>query len=110
MREQGQSLDAQVIPRSFLSLLPSQAGKQLAQETLAHILDLPEVRRDLYLEVLQGWLEANGSWDQTSKNIDLHRNSVRRHIAAIGEVLNKDLNRADVRQELYLALTFRSMS
>lgn len=110
MREQGQSLDAQVIPRSFLSLLPSQAGKQLAQETLAHILDLPEARRDLYLEVLQGWLEANGSWDQTSKNIDLHRNSVRRHIAAIGEVLNKDLNRADVRQELYLALTFRSMS
>ena len=110
IREKRQSLDARSIPRSFLSLLPAQAGKQLAEQTLAPILDLPEPRRDLYLEVLTGWLEANGSWDQTSKNIDLHRNSVRRHIASIGEILDKDLNRADVRQELYLALNFLASS
>jgi len=110
IREKRKSLDAHSIPRSFLSLLPPQAGKQLAQETLSPILDLQDSRRDLYLEVLQGWLEANGSWDQTSKNIDLHRNSVRRHIAAIGEILDKDLNSADVRQELYLALNFLSAS
>ncbi|WP_159611238.1 PucR family transcriptional regulator [Glutamicibacter sp. JC586] len=110
MREEHRSLDAQLVSHSFLSLLPMQAGKQLARQSLAPILDLPEVRRDLYLEVLRGWLDANGSWDQASKNIDLHRNSVRRHIASIGEVLNKDLNRADVRQELYLALTFLSMN
>ncbi|MGQ3382758.1 PucR family transcriptional regulator ligand-binding domain-containing protein [Glutamicibacter sp. TV12E] len=110
IREKRQSLDARSIPRSFLSLLPPQAGKQLAEEALAPILELPDARRDLYLEVLQGWLEANGSWDQTSKNIDLHRNSVRRHIATIGEVLDKDLNRADVRQELYLALNFLARS
>lgn len=108
MREQRRSLDAQTLPNSFLSLLPAQAGKLLARQTLAPILDLPEARRDLYLEVLRGWLEANGSWDQTSKNIDLHRNSVRRHIAAIGEVLDQDLNLAETRHQLYLALTLLS--
>lgn len=106
MREKRQSLDASAIARSFASLLPPEAGKQLAEELLAPLLDLPEVRRDLYLDVLRGWLEANGSWDQTSKNIDLHRNSVRRHIANIGEILDKDLNHAAVRQDLYLALSF----
>ncbi|PRB66501.1 PucR family transcriptional regulator [Arthrobacter sp. MYb213] len=106
MLERQQCLDAASIPRAFASLLPAQAGRQLAEEELAKILELPEARRDLYLDVLHGWLEANGSWDQASKNINLHRNSVRRHIATIAEILGKDLNQAQVRHDLYLALKF----
>lgn len=108
--EKQQCLDAASIPRSFASLLPAQAGKQLAKEALAPILDLPDARRDLYLKVLRGWLDANGSWDQASKNIDVHRNSVRRHIAAIAEILGEDLNQAQVRNELYFALGFLAAS
>lgn len=110
MLEKQQCLDAASIPRTFTSLLPTQAGKQLAEEELAQILELPMDRRDLYLHVLHGWLEANGSWDQASKNINLHRNSVRRHIAAIAEILGKDLNQAQVRHDLYLALKFLTAS
>lgn len=109
MLESQQGLDARALPRTFASLLPAAAGKELAEGTLAPLLELPEDRRDLYLEVLRGWLDANGSWDQASRNIDLHRNSVRRHIAAIGEILGLDLNRAEVRHELFLALNFLSM-
>lgn len=110
MLEKQQCLDAASIPRTFASLLPTQAGKQLAEEELAQILELPKARRDLYLEVLRGWLDANGSWDQASKNINLHRNSVRRHIATIAEILGKDLNQAQVRHDLYLALKFLTVS
>lgn len=110
MLEKQQCLDAASIPRTFTSLLPTQAGKQLAEEELAQILELPKARRDLYLEVLHGWLNANGSWDQASKNINLHRNSVRRHIATIAEILGKDLNQAQVRHDLYLALKFLTVS
>lgn len=106
MLERQQSLDAQSIPRSFASLLPPRAGKQLAEEMLAPILELDDSRSDLYLMVLRGWLDANGSWDQASKNIDMHRNSVRRHITTITQLLGKDLNQAQVRHELYLAMNF----
>ncbi|WP_418907652.1 PucR family transcriptional regulator [Glutamicibacter endophyticus] len=105
-REEGRCLDAAELPRTFASLLPQQAGRQLAEETLAGVLELPAKRRRLYLQVLRAWLAANGSWDVTAGAIDLHRNSVRRHIASIGELLDLDLSEAAVRIELYLALSF----
>ncbi|MGL3805249.1 PucR family transcriptional regulator [Paeniglutamicibacter sp. R2-26] len=104
--DQGHSLGAEELPQSFAALLPREAGRQLAEQILGNLLELPAKRRELYLQVLQAWLDANGSWDATATALDLHRNSVRRHLASITEILDMDLSRAEVRQELFLALRF----
>lgn len=104
--EEGRSLSAEQLPQSFSALLPQEAGRQLAAHLLGNLLQLPAKRRELYLQVLRAWLDANGSWDATAAAIDVHRNSVRRHIASISEILDMDLSRAEVRHELFLALRF----
>ncbi|PRA11880.1 hypothetical protein CQ010_07245 [Arthrobacter sp. MYb211] len=104
--EERRSLDAAQLPRTFASLLPQEASMQLAEQRLAGVLALPAARRDLYLAVLRAWLGANGSWDLTASTVSLHRNSVRRHIGTIGELLHVDLTEATIRMELLLALSF----
>jgi len=99
-------MDAAGMARTFQSLLPKEAGRELAQAALAPLLELPAKRRDLYLQVLGSWLDSNGSWDETSKRLDLHRNSVRRHVSSIAQILDVDLNSAANRNELFLALRF----
>lgn len=106
VQEKQRSMDAASLARTFQSLLPKEAGRELAQAVLAPLLELPAKRRDLYLEVLSSWLDSNGSWDETSKRLDLHRNSVRRHISTIAQTLDVDLNSAVIRNELFLALRF----
>ncbi|WP_313814850.1 PucR family transcriptional regulator [Glutamicibacter sp.] len=106
--EKQRSMDAAKLPRTFQTLLPKDAGRELAQQTLGGVLELPAKRRDLYLEVLRCWLDSNGSWDETSKRLDLHRNSVRRHITSIAQFLDVDLGSAQVRNELFFALRFLS--
>ena len=46
------------------------------------------------------------SWDATAKALGLHRNSVRRQINAVAELLDTDLNQAQVRAELWIALQY----
>ena len=104
--DEGRSLSAGEMPQTFSALLPPEAGRQLAEHMLDNLLQLPAKRRELYLQVLRAWLDANGAWDATAAAIDLHRNSVRRHIASITEILDLDLTRAEVRHELFLALRF----
>ncbi|ASN38336.1 PucR family transcriptional regulator [Paeniglutamicibacter terrestris] len=104
--DEGRSLSAESLPQSFAALLPQAASRQLAQSLLGNLLELPAKRQDLYLQVLRAWLDAHGSWDATATAIDMHRNSVRRHITAISEILGLDLARAEVRYELFLALRF----
>ncbi|MFJ2621309.1 PucR family transcriptional regulator [Glutamicibacter sp. NPDC087344] len=104
--EKQKSMDAAKLPRTFQKLLPKDAGRELAQEVLGGVLELPAKRRELYLEVLRCWLDSNGSWDETSKRLDLHRNSVRRHISSIAQYLDADLGSAEVRNELFFALRF----
>ena len=60
----------------------------LAARLLAPVLEQEPERRDAQLRVLRSWLAANGSWDATAKDLGLHRNSVRRQINALAELLD----------------------
>ncbi|MFJ3959275.1 PucR family transcriptional regulator [Arthrobacter sp. NPDC090010] len=104
--EEHRSLLAEQEPRTFARLLPRGAGAGLARELLGPLLELEAARRDLLLRVLRAWLAAHGSWDGASNALGIHRNSVRRHISAVGEVLGKELADPSVRTELWLALQF----
>lgn len=91
---------------SVAGLLGREAGTMLASRLLTPVLSLEPERRDPLLHVLRGWLSENGSWDGSAKLLGLHRNSVRRQIGVVGELLDMDLNLAQVRAELWIALQY----
>ncbi|PSS46009.1 PucR family transcriptional regulator [Arthrobacter woluwensis] len=104
--EERRSLLAEQQPRTFAELMPREAGAGVAREVLGPLLALEPPRRDLLLRVLRAWLAAHGSWDGASSALDIHRNSVRRHVGVIGDTLGRDLGDASVRAELWFALGF----
>jgi purine catabolism regulator len=92
---------------SVAGLLGPVAGTLLAGRLLAPLLTLEPERRDSLLGILRAWLGENGSWDATAKATGLHRNSVRRQIGIIAELLGLDLNQAQARAELWIALQYQ---
>ena len=102
----GKSARVDEVTWSVAGLLGREAGTLLAERLLAPVLSLEADRRDPLLSVLRGWLSENGSWDGSSKLLGLHRNSVRRQIGVLGELLDMDLNQAQVRAELWFALQY----
>ncbi|WP_425547159.1 PucR family transcriptional regulator ligand-binding domain-containing protein [Arthrobacter humicola] len=91
---------------SVTGLLGAEAGAQLAGRLLAPVLALEPERRDNLLGILRAWLGENGSWDATAKATGLHRNSVRRQIGIITDLLGLDLNQAQARAELWIAFQY----
>ncbi|WP_142061661.1 PucR family transcriptional regulator [Pseudarthrobacter sp. B4EP4b] len=102
----GKSARVEEVTWSVTGLLGREAGTMLAARLLAPVLELEPERRDGQLRVLKCWLAANGSWDATAKELGLHRNSVRRQVNAIAELLDLDLGLAQSRAELWIALQY----
>ncbi|WP_142120564.1 PucR family transcriptional regulator [Arthrobacter sp. SLBN-122] len=106
VQRSGQSIRAGEVSWSVTGLLGREAGTLLAERLLQPVLALEPDRRDPLLAVLRGWLGENGSWDGSAKLLGLHRNSVRRQIGVLAEMLQLDLNQAQVRAELWIALQY----
>lgn len=106
LRAGGGSLRAEDVPWSVAGLLGPESGRLVADRLLAPLEQLPEQRRELLLATLRCWLDAHGSWDACSRRLGLHRNSVRRHVQQVAELLGVDLDDARVRAELLIALQF----
>ncbi|MDR6508222.1 PucR family transcriptional regulator [Arthrobacter oryzae] len=103
----GRSARVDEVTWSVAGLLGREAGTMLASRLLEPVLSQEEPeRRSAQLAVLRTWLGENGSWDATAKALGLHRNSVRRQINALAELLDTDLNQAQVRAELWFALQY----
>ncbi|WP_326957793.1 MULTISPECIES: PucR family transcriptional regulator [unclassified Arthrobacter] len=102
----GRSVRVDEVTWSVTGLLGKEAGALLATRLLGPALLLEPQKRDALLGVLSAWLGANGSWDATAKSTGLHRNSIRRQIGILGELLEMDLNQAQARAELWIALQY----
>lgn len=102
----GKSARVDEVTWSVTGLLGREAGSMLAARLLEPVLSLEAERRDPLLAVLRGWLSENGSWDASAKLLGLHRNSVRRQIGLLADLLDTDLNQAQVRAELWIALQY----
>lgn len=105
-RTSGRSIREDEANWSLAGLLGREAGAMLAARLLAPVLGLESERRDTLLRLLRAWLGENGSWDATAKATGLHRNSVRRQIGTLAELLDLDLNQAQARAELWIALQY----
>ncbi|MEZ2389883.1 PucR family transcriptional regulator [bacterium RCC_150] len=106
VQSSGRSARVDEVTWSVTGLLGREAGTMLAARLLEPVLALDAERRDALLAVLRGWLSENGSWDASAKLLGLHRNSVRRQIGFLAELLEMDLNQAQVRAELWIALQY----
>ena len=102
----GRSVRADAVETSVAGLLGAEAGALLFRAAFAPLEGLEPDRAAALLHVLRGWLEANGSWDASAKSLGLHRNSIRRQIGQLGEILDRDLSDAHTRAALLIALRY----
>ncbi len=102
----GESVRVDDVTWSVAGLLGRGAGTMLAARLLEPVLAQEPDRRSSQLSVLKSWLSENGNWDATAKVLGMHRNSVRRQINAVAELLAMDLGSAQVRAELWIALQY----
>ncbi|MDR6415450.1 PucR family transcriptional regulator [Pseudarthrobacter sulfonivorans] len=102
----GESVRVDDVTWSVTGLLGRGAGSMLAARLLEPVLAQESDRRGAQLSVLKSWLGENGNWDATAKVLGMHRNSVRRQINALTELLAMDLGSAQVRAELWIALQY----
>lgn len=56
------------------------------------------------LPSLRVWLEATGSWDVASRELGIHRHTLRRRINTIETMLDRDLSGMNARTDVWLAL------
>lgn len=113
VRRSGESVLHGHKPLDLGGLIDSAAGEQFAQELLRPLLaaQRPGVNAEpnagpSLLNVLASWLRNNGSWEATARATGLHRNSIRRLVEQASEQLGMDLDSADVRAQLIVALSF----
>jgi purine catabolism regulator len=106
VKASAQSVRVDDVTWSVTGLLGSSAGTMLAARLLEPVLAQEPDRRGSLLTLLKSWLGENGNWDATAKVLGMHRNSVRRQINALAELLDMDLGSAQVRAELWIALQY----
>ncbi|MCZ2403036.1 PucR family transcriptional regulator [Paenarthrobacter sp. Z7-10] len=94
---------------SVTGLLGREAGTMLASQLFAPLKSLEPERRDALLSVLRAWLAENGNWDASAKTLGLHRNSVRRQIGVLAELMDSDFNAAQTRADLWISLQYTDL-
>ncbi|MFF0479815.1 PucR family transcriptional regulator ligand-binding domain-containing protein [Streptomyces sp. NPDC004435] len=80
------------------------AGLVDPEEAAAHARVLLAPLSEPQAETLRTWLSLHGSWDRTAAALGVHRNTVRQRIARCAVLLDRDLDDADARMELWFAL------
>ncbi|MGW0120252.1 PucR family transcriptional regulator ligand-binding domain-containing protein [Streptomyces sp. NPDC003327] len=80
------------------------AGLVDPDEAAAHARVLLAPLSEPQAETLRTWLSLHGSWDRTAAALGVHRNTVRQRIARCAVLLDRDLDDADARMELWFAL------
>lgn len=83
---------------------PGFAGLVGEAEARAHAEALLGPLSPALRETLRGWLAHHGNWDRTAAALGVHRNTVRQRVGRAAELLDRDLDDADVRMELWFAL------
>lgn len=71
------------------------------------LLDYDEQHRTELTATLASYLRHTGQWDASAAALSIHRHTMRNRIHRIAELIGRDVDAADVRAELWLALQAR---
>lgn len=78
--------------------------RRFYNETIGPLVEHDERRQSDLIRTLNGFFIANGNLAQAAKDLDVHRNTLVYRLERISELTNLDLNDADNRLILHLAL------
>jgi hypothetical protein len=103
----GATVLVQVEDRIAESLLlrSPELARRLVGAWLAPVLELPPRERDVLLETLTGWLEADRSAGVAAERLFCHRNTVLNRLHRIASLVGRDLTGRQAYVELSLALS-----
>ncbi|GAA5171100.1 PucR family transcriptional regulator [Pseudonocardia eucalypti] len=88
------------LPRDLLDLLPARPAAEFSAAVLRPLLDEPgDLTRSL-----RAWLAHHGQWDPAAAELGVHRHTLRNRIRKVERLLGRELDSADLRAELWLAL------
>jgi purine catabolism regulator len=88
----------------MFGLLRAHGADAIARRLLAPLIVLPPAERDMYVRTASVWLAHNGSWDPPSKELGIHRQTLRNRITALEALLGLDLGTFAARTELWSSL------
>jgi hypothetical protein len=91
-------------PESLLLSSP-EVGLRLVNSWLGPVLALPAPERELLLETLTAWLEADQSASIAADQLFCHRNTVLNRLRRVSELIRRDLSGRRAHVEISLALT-----
>jgi purine catabolism regulator len=90
-----------------LRLVDPEVAGVFADRLLAPLVEHDATGRGELIASLRAWLAHNGQWDPAAAALGVHRHTLRHRIAKVGQLLGRDLDSADTRAELWLALRLR---
>lgn len=90
-----------------LRLVDPEVAGVFADRLLAPLVEHDATGRGELIASLRSWLAHNGQWDPAAAALGVHRHTLRHRIAKVGQLLGRDLDAADTRAELWLALRLR---
>ena len=93
----------------LLSLQDDDALRTYAENLLAPIEEGEGEYGPELLRSLEAFIERNGQWERAARDLYCHRHTLRYRIRRIEELTGRDLNQAQDRIELWLALRAREL-
>jgi purine catabolism regulator len=93
----------------LLSLQDDDALRTYAENLLSPIEDGEGEYGPELLRSLEAFIERNGQWERAARDLYCHRHTLRYRIRRIEELTGRDLNQAQDRIELWLALRAREL-
>jgi purine catabolism regulator len=91
----------------LLELLDAEAVQGFAAALLEPLDRYEGPARTNLVASLRAYLASNGQWDSAAAELGVHRHTLRYRIRRIAELLGRDLDSANTRMELWLALIAR---
>ncbi len=93
----------------LLSIQDDDALRTYAENLLAPIEDGEGEYGPELLRSLEAFIERNGQWERAARDLYCHRHTLRYRIRRIEDLTGRDLNQAQDRIELWLALRAREL-
>jgi purine catabolism regulator len=98
---------AELADDGVLTLVDPEVAGVFADRLLAPLVEHDATGRGELIASLRAWLAHNGQWDPAAAALGVHRHTLRHRLAKVGQLLGRDLDSADTRAELWLALRLK---
>ncbi|WP_159775295.1 PucR family transcriptional regulator [Streptomyces sp. HM190] len=103
--EPGRLVDLEAnFDHAYIPLTHDSAHVAWATGLLGPLLALPDRQQSSALHTLRAWLANNGNGEATARDLAVHRNTLRWRLERIRTLLQGDLDDADLRAGLWLAI------